>query len=99
MIALGEHADGWILPVRAQPNARRPGVGGEQNGALKVAVSAPAQDGRANDAVREALADALGLRRSQVELLSGQSARDKRFLIHDISRTELEARIIALLGG
>ena len=34
MIALGDHAEGLILPVRAQPGARRAGVRGEKNGAL-----------------------------------------------------------------
>jgi uncharacterized protein (TIGR00251 family) len=98
MIAVGDHAEGCVLPVRAQPGARRAGVQGEQNGALKVAVTAPPQDGRANDALVEALRQALGLKRSQIELLSGQAARDKRFLIRGVSRAELEAKVAALLG-
>ena len=51
MIAITDHAEGCVLPVRAQPGARRSGVQGEQNGALKVAVQAPPQDGRANEAL------------------------------------------------
>jgi uncharacterized protein len=81
MIELTDHAEGCVLPVRAQPNAKRTGVVGERNGALKVAVTAPPEDGRANAALVEALRDALGLKRSQVELLAGQTSRDKRFLI------------------
>jgi uncharacterized protein (TIGR00251 family) len=61
MIAVTEHAEGLLLPVRAQPGARRSGVQGEQAGALKVAVSAPPQDGRANEALAEVLREALGL--------------------------------------
>jgi uncharacterized protein (TIGR00251 family) len=99
MIALTEHAEGWVLPVRAQPGARRPGVQGEQNGALKVAVSAPPEDGRANRALVEALSEALGLKRSQVELLAGATGRGKRFLIRGIDRSELERRIVALVGA
>jgi uncharacterized protein (TIGR00251 family) len=97
MITLTEHADGWVLAVRAQPGARRTGVQGEQNGALKVAVSAPPEDGRANKALVEALSKALGVRRSQVELLSGATGRDKRFLIRGVPRSELEERVAALL--
>ena len=41
MIAITEHAEGCVLPVRAQPGAKRSGVQGERNGALKVAVTAP----------------------------------------------------------
>ena len=98
MIAVTEHAEGLILPGRAQPGARHNGVQGEQAGTLKVAVTAPPQDGRANDALVEALRQALGLKRSQIELLSGQAARDKRFLIRGVSRAELEAKVAALLG-
>ena len=99
MIAITEHAEGCVLPVRAQPGARKAGVLGEQAGALKVAVTAPPEDGRANKALLEVLREALGLKRSQVELLSGVTSRDKRFLIRAVSITELSARVAVLLGG
>jgi uncharacterized protein (TIGR00251 family) len=97
MIQLSDHDSGVILPVRAQPNARRAGVQGERNGALKVAVTAPPEDGRANEALVEVLRDELGLRRSQIELIAGQTSRDKRFLIRDLGRDELAARLARLL--
>jgi uncharacterized protein len=97
MIALAEHAEGYVLPVRAQPGARRAGVQGEQAGALKVAVTAPPQEGRANQALVETLREALGLKRSQVELIGGQTSRDKRFLIRGLTRTELETRLAEAL--
>jgi uncharacterized protein (TIGR00251 family) len=98
MIALTDHAEGVILPVRAQPGARKAGVQGEQNGALKVAVTAPPEDGKANQALVEALRKALGVKRSQVELVGGQTSRDKRFLIRGLTREELGARLGELLG-
>ncbi len=98
MIAVTEHAEGLILPVRAQPGARRNGVQGEQAGALKVAVTAPPQDGRANEALAEVLRAALGLKRSQLELVGGLTSRDKRFLVRGLARAELERRLAALLG-
>ena len=81
MIAVGEHAEGCILPVRAQPGARKTGVLGEQAGALKVAVTAPPEDGRANRTLTETPRESARARRSQVELLSGedQSRRNSRF--------------------
>jgi uncharacterized protein (TIGR00251 family) len=96
---VSEHAEGAVLAVRAQPGARKAGVQGEQNGALKVAVTAPPEDGRANKALVEELAEALGVRRSQVELLSGPTARDKKFLIRGLSKSELEARVQTVLAG
>jgi uncharacterized protein (TIGR00251 family) len=98
MITLTDHADGVLLPVRAQPNARRAGVVGEHNGALKVAVTVPPEDGRANAALVEVLREGLGLKRSQVELASGQTSRDKRFLIRGVGREDLAARLARLLG-
>jgi uncharacterized protein (TIGR00251 family) len=97
MIALTEHAEGCVLPVRAQPGARRAGVQGEQAGALKVAVTAPPEDGRANQALVEVLRKALGVKRSQVELIGGQTSRDKRFLIRGLTRSELQTRLETFL--
>lgn len=97
MIALTDHPEGVVIPVRAQPRSRRPGVQGEQAGALKLGVSAPPEDGRANAALIEMLADILAVRRSQIELLSGQTAREKRFLIHGAERAAIEARLSAAI--
>src|SRR5436853_7311073 len=99
MIEVTEHAEGCVLAVRAQPGARKAGVLGGQAGALKVAVTAPPEDGRANKALVEVLREGLGLKRSQVELLSGATGRDKRFLIRGVSRPDLEARVTGLLPG
>lgn len=98
MVAVSENADGCVLAVRAQPGARKAGVLGEQAGALKVAVTAPPEGGRANKALVEALREMLGLKRSQVELRSGATSRDKTFLIRGLTRAELERRLSALLG-
>jgi uncharacterized protein (TIGR00251 family) len=98
MIAIAEHPDGCVLPVRAQPGARKAGVLGEQAGALKVAVTAPPEDGRANQALVELLRDWLGVKRSQLELIGGPTSRDKRFLVRGVTAEELRARVAELLG-
>ena len=58
---------------------------GEHAGSLKVAVTAQAEDGRANAALVKVLQDWLCLNRSQVELASGSTSRNKVFLIRDVS--------------
>ena len=68
-----------VLAVRAQPGARREGVAGAWNGQLKLAVTAPPEDGRANERLCAALAELFGLRSSDVRLVSGARARSKRF--------------------
>jgi uncharacterized protein (TIGR00251 family) len=97
MIAIAQHPDGCILPVRAQPGARRAGVQGEQAGSLKVAVTAPPEDGRANKALIEVLRAALGVKRSQITLLSGQSSREKKLLISGLTVEDLTTRLAKLL--
>lgn len=99
MITIIERPDGCILPVRAQPGARRTGVQGEQAGALKVAVTAPPEDGRANKALIETLSRALGVKRSQIELLSGAAGREKKFVIRGVGKQELEMRISSILAN
>ena len=98
MIRITEHAKGCILPVHAQPEAQSRDSRGIC-GVLKVAVTAPPEDGRANKALVELLAKELGLKRSQVILLSGQTGREKRFLIKDLNKRELESCLAAIVPG
>ena len=73
--------DAFRFAVRVKPGARRPTVGGRWDGAagpaLVVAVAAPAVEGKANEAVRRALAGAFGVRPGDVRFVSGERSRDK----------------------
>jgi len=99
VIEIRPHAEGSLLAVRAQPGARKPGVLGEHAGALKVAVTAPPEDGRANEAITELLREWLGLKRSQVELASGATNRSKQFLIRGVTVEALREMIERLTAG
>ena len=94
---LEAHAQGVVLLVRAQPGAKRAGLCGEHNGMLKVAVTQVAEKGKANAAIIEVLAERLGLRRSQLQLLSGETSRAKRVLVQGINVAELANRINAAM--
>ena len=98
MIAVAAHPEGSLLAVRAQPGARKNAVVGEHGGALKVAVTAPPEDGRANEALTELLRDWLGLKRSQVELANGHTNRNKQFLIRGLTPEALSALLASKLG-
>ena len=93
MIAIEPHAEGSILPVRAQPGARRNEIRGEQAGMLKVRVTQIAEKGKANKAILELLSKQLDLRKSQLALLTGETAPQKRFLVRGITPEELARRI------
>jgi uncharacterized protein (TIGR00251 family) len=84
--------------VRAQPGARKSGIIGEHAGALKVAVTAPPEDGRANKALIEILSKALDVKRSQIELVSGRTSREKRYLIRGVDPTALASLLDGILS-
>lgn len=82
--------------VRVKPGARRTAVGGRWAGdALVVAVAAPAVEGKANEAVRDALAAAFGVRRRDVAIVTGERGRDKVVEVADGD----PARLSELLGA
>jgi uncharacterized protein (TIGR00251 family) len=97
-VTITPHAEGATLALRVQPKAKRNAVLGEQAGALTVSVTAPPEDGRANDAVLALLREELGLQRSQLVLLSGQTNRNKVVLVRGVSPGELLKRVAAKLG-
>jgi uncharacterized protein len=99
MIELTDHPEGFVLPVKAQPGAKQNGIRGEQNGMLKVSVTQVAEKGKANKALIEVLAKGLGLARSQIELIAGETQPQKKFLIRAISREDLKARIGTVPGN
>ncbi len=90
------------VAVRVRPGASRTRVGGRYDGprgaALVVAVTAPAVDGRATEAVRRALADALGVRPARVTLQTGATSRDKLFTIEP-APADLVKRLRELRDG
>ncbi len=87
------------IPVRVRPGASRTKVGGSYDGpygpALVVSVTAPPVDGRATEAVIQALAKALGVRPRSLTLKIGATSRDKVFTLSEPS-AEVEARLAAL---
>src|SRR5438105_2714360 len=97
MIRISDHAEGCILAVRAQPRARRNAILGQQAGSLKIAVTAPPDQGRANQALVEVLCAQLGLKKSQVELISGPTSREKKFLVRGMTAGNLASQLLKLL--
>jgi uncharacterized protein len=97
MIDLSPHARGTILPVRVHAGSRKNGILGEHNGMLRVAVSAAPEKGKANKAVMDVLADELGLAKSSIEIVAGETSPQKRFVIVDVDRDKLQKQIERLL--
>jgi len=89
VIALHETAAGVTFAIKVQPRARRNAVAGELGGAVKIALTAPPVDGRANHACIEFFAELLSLPRSAIEIVSGQSSRSKVIRVAGISAQQL----------
>jgi uncharacterized protein len=93
-------AGGWfksssgrlLVEVKAMPGASQSQVAGIRDGALLVRVAAPPERGKANEELRSCLADALGISKSEVELVSGATSRRKRVSVP----AGLEAALIRL---
>lgn len=83
-----------ILTIHLQPGARTNEIAGRHGEALKVRITAPPVDGRANAALVDFLAQRLGLSRAAVELKSGQTSRRK---VLRISGASADA-VLRLLG-
>lgn len=99
MLQLEPHPQGVILPVRAQPGSRKNELRGEQNGMLKVCVTQSPEKGKANKAIVELLCKTLGLKKSQIELISGETSHQKRFLVQGTTPDELLQVVESLTDG
>lgn len=92
-------AGGWSLLLWVQPGARRTEVQGVADGRLKLRLAAPPVDGKANEALQRWLADLLGLRLREVELVSGQTGRRKRVRIEcALPEHEIRQRLFGAQG-
>jgi len=82
-----------FLSVRVTPAAGRDAVLGWQDDALRLCVAAPAQRGKANEAVIRLLAGALGLPRQRLSIVRGQTSRRKVIAIEGLDEAEARARL------
>ena len=78
-------ADGAILAVKVVPGASRDEIVGALGSALKVKVTAPAEKGKANEAVCSLLAGALAITKAQVQVLAGHTQPNKRIALQGVS--------------
>ena len=90
-LAIRDSSDGCTLPVRVHPGARRNAITGIHAGALKVSLTTPPTDGRANQALIAFLAGELHIPRARVTLLTGAASRTKSLRIAGLSAAQLRA--------
>ena len=96
MIPLKQTSAGISFAVKVQPRARKNGITGTLGDALKLALTAPPIEGKANEAVIDFLADFFDIPRSSITIASGKTSRLKTIHISGATRQALEERLRGL---
>ena len=97
MVAIKESASGVTFAVRVHPRSRKNAITGVVGDSLKLALTAPPVEGKANQAVIEFFADLFAIPRSSVTIASGETNRNKVIRISGLSRAALEKRLAEVL--
>jgi uncharacterized protein len=88
-LSLQESAEGVTFEVKVIPRAKRDEVVGVEGNALKVRLNALPVEGRANDALVKFLAERLGVKRAEVEILRGGTSRHKLVRVRGVNGTKV----------
>ena len=82
-----------LLKLHVTPRGSKNEIIGWRDYVLCIKITAPPVDGAANSAIIKFIADALGVRKSQVELVSGEKSREKVLKVMGISKMDIRARL------
>jgi hypothetical protein len=96
MIPIRETAAGVLFKIRVVPRASRAGVAGFQQDALKLRITDPPVEGQANEGCIRLLAEALGVKRSQLAIVAGHASRSKTVAVTGITAAALTAALTGL---
>jgi uncharacterized protein len=97
MVALRDTPAGTTFAVKVHPRARKNAVTGVVGDALKLSLTAPPVEGRANQAVIEFFADLFEIPRASVTIASGATRHNKVVRITGLNRAAVEQRLMAIL--
>jgi uncharacterized protein (TIGR00251 family) len=93
MISIHDSLEGATFAIKVHPRARKNAITGELGDALKLSLTAPPVEGRANEACIEFLANLLKVPRSSITIASGQSSRRKVIRVSGVSADEVQKRL------
>jgi uncharacterized protein (TIGR00251 family) len=98
MVPLKESTTGVSFAVKVHPRARKNAITGITGDALKLALTAPPVDGKANQGVIEFFADLFAISRSSVTIASGETSRNKVIRVSGISAEQVRQKLQAALA-
>lgn len=90
MIEIIETTNAVTFSVRVIPRASRSEIVGEHDGALKVKLASPPVDGAANTELIKLFAKKFGVSKSDIEIVSGETSKNKRIKIINLSKSMFE---------
>ncbi len=93
MIPIRDTAQGATFAIKVHPRAKKDAISGEVGDALKVSLTAPPIEGRANEAVVEFFAKLLKVARSSVTIAAGESSRNKVLRVTGLSAEVVRSRL------
>ena len=93
MIPINDTTQGATFQIKVHPRAKKNAIVGEVGDALKLALTAPPLEGRANDACIAFFAELLNVPRSSVTIAAGQSSRNKVIRIAGITAAQVQERL------
>jgi len=93
MIPIRETADGVTFAIKVHPRAKKNGIAGSVGAALKVSLTTPPVEGRANEACIEFFANLLKVPRSSVTIASGQTSRNKVIRVLGVTGQYVQDRL------
>ncbi len=93
MIPVHESVKGITFAIKVHPRARKNAITGMVGDALKLAITAPPVDGKANQAVIEFFAELFAIPRSSVTIASGETSRNKIVRIAGVSKAVAEQKL------
>ena len=95
MIPINSSAAGVTFNVRVHPRAKKNAIAGEMGDALKVALTAPPVEGKANEACVRFFAELLQVPRSSVTIAAGETSRNKVIRVAGLTAAQIEERLFA----
>ena len=98
MFAIHETADGITFAVKVHPRAKKNTITGELGDTLKISLTTPPVEGRANQACIEFFAKLLKLPRSSVTIASGQTSRNKVVRVAGLTARHVQDRLTLIAG-
>ena len=93
MVDLRQRGEAVTFRVRVVPRASRNKIAAIQDGVVRIRLTAPPVEGAANEALVSFLSGVLRVPKRDVEIISGQTAREKAVSVSGLSPAEIEARL------